>query len=184
MIKIIPPLLIICHSQTKRQGGRCLQRLKTGYSKYEESVYNYPDMDNCLEAKQSYTGKCWNVTDWDGKRGNTRSCEQYLVLVVLRGLWEKAPYWHENGAYRSAPWRPKESGRSREVLPNHAQLSSAGLRHHSSPASKSVCLQIWEMNILQHEKSILVLILCCLSIFVRWGCWDAENEKVTGYSLS
>lgn len=159
-------------------------KVKNRLLKYEESVYNYPDMDNCLEAKQSYTGQCWDVTDWDGKGGNAQSWEQYLVLVLLRGLREKAPYWHENGAYRSAPWRPKENGRSWEVLPNHPQLSDSQAQTHSSPASKSVCLQIWEMNILQREKSILVLILCCLSIFVRWGCWDAENEKVTGYSLS
>lgn len=153
-------------------------KIKNRLLKYEESVYNYPDMDNCLEAKQSYTGQCWDVTDWDSKGGNTRSWEQYLVLVLLRGLQEKAPYWYENGAYRSAPWRPKENGRSWEVLPNHPQLSNSQAQTHSSPASKSVCLQIWEMNILQHEKSIDTMLLINICEVRVLGCRKWESDRL------
>lgn len=49
--------------------------------------------------------------------GILRPLDQYLALGLLRDCIRKPHTDMKMGAHRSAPWRPKESGRRREVLP-------------------------------------------------------------------
>lgn len=89
------------------------------------------------------------------QRGTLNPCDQYLVLVLLRTARE-SPILTNMGAYKSAPWRPKENDTRREVLPNHPQLSDGRARTSLltySPASpQSVCLRCKNKNILSIWK--------------------------------
>lgn len=146
-------------------------------------VYNYPDMNNCLEAKSLIQG---NADVWQTEMAKVEHSilgEQYLVLVLLRDFERKPHTDVKMGAYRSAPWRAKKSG-IREVLPNHPQLCQSRAQTSLLTCFSSICAYRCKdkMNILQRKKSVLLLILCCLSTCVRWLCCDAENEKMTGCS--
>lgn len=120
--------------------------------------------------------------------GTLDPCEQDLVLVLLKNCERKPHIDKKMGAYRSAPWTPKKSGRGREVLASHHSSMIAEFRHHSSPTQLfplNPCAYRCKdkMNILQHNKSVFVLILRFLPTVVRWGYWGTENEEMTGCSL-
>lgn len=76
-------------------------------------MYTYSDMENHLEAKSRVQGMLMgNRLRWQ------RWESSVLVTVPGAGTAEGKPHTDmKMGAHRSAPWRPKESGRRREVLP-------------------------------------------------------------------
>lgn len=122
MIKITPPPLI-CHSQTKdKEVDVCKDE-----SKYEESVYNYSDSDNCLEAKSLIQGNA-DVTDWDGK-GERSILVNSTWCRYCWGLGEKAPCWRTWGLTDQHLGGQKK-GRCCQAAHSSA---TAELRHHPHP---------------------------------------------------
>lgn len=73
-------------------------------------MYNYSDVDNCLERQESSSTE--KMLMFNTLREG-EMCEHSIfvlnsVLVLLRNCRRKPHIDLKMGAYRSAPWRPKE----------------------------------------------------------------------------
>lgn len=136
MIKITPPPLIICHSQTKdKEVDVC-----KGESKYEESVYNYSDTDNCLEAKSLIQGNA-DVWPTETAKGNARS----LWTVPGAGTaedFERKPHADEHGGLQISTLEAKRKGGAAKPPTAQQQPNSGIILTHSPPAPQAVCLQM------------------------------------------
>lgn len=172
MIKITPPPLIICPSQT-RQGGRCMQRIKTS------------ELFRCWQLLREVRSLRKMLKNAKTKMCETLNpCEEQCVGTVEE-LQKQAPYCMKMGAYRSAPRRPKKC-RQRERGPSSLTISDMCTGHSYSWHSYSLAgaHSMYLQTFFSHEKwTCAALILCYLSINIcEVGVLGCRKWKMTSHS--